>query len=115
MTLKMRILAGAVALAITTTAAQAASTASINRQFSDAVARILNSVRGGNDYLSGLSASEFRAFVACAQGVMNATPTARKQYVLAAPNTTVQRQRFDEISLDNHAQLKKQVSRECAQ
>jgi hypothetical protein len=112
--LKMRVLAGAMALAISATAGQAAGSASTNREFRDAVARILNSVRPGNDYLSGLSASQFRDFVACAQGVMDAAPPARKQYVLAAPNATALRQRFDEVSLDNHAQLKQAVSRECA-
>ncbi len=114
MTVKMRVLAGALALAIGTTASQAATNASIDRQFRSAVARILNSVRGGNDYLSGLSASQFKAFVACAQGVMDAAPTARKQFVLAAPNETELRQRFDQVSLDNHAKLKQSITRECA-
>jgi hypothetical protein len=112
--LKMRILAGAIALAISTTAGQAASTASVNREFRDAVARILESVRPGNDYLGALSASEFRAFVTCAQDVMDAAPAARKQYVLAANNPSSQRQRFDEVSLDNHAVLKQRITHDCA-
>jgi hypothetical protein len=110
----LRVLAGAIALATVTTASEAATSASIDRQFRNAVANILNSVRNGNDYLGGLSNAEFKAFVSCAQGVMDAAPLARKQYVLAAPNATVQRQRFDEVSLDNRAALKQKITRECA-
>jgi hypothetical protein len=114
MKLALSVLAGAVALATVTTASQAATSASVDRQFRDAVAKILESVRSGNDYLSGLSASEFKAFVSCAQNVMDSAPLARKQYVLASPDATVQRQRFDEVSLDNRAALKQRITSECA-
>jgi hypothetical protein len=115
MTLKMRFLAGAVALALGTTAAMAATPAQIDSQFRAAVGRVLNSVKGTNDYLSSMSASDFRAFVKCAQNVMDATPRARKQYVLAAKNAGEQRTRFDEVSLDNRAKLKQQITRDCTQ
>ncbi len=114
MKLALPVLAGALALATVTTAAQSATSASINQQFRDAVAKILNNVKSGNDYLSGLSASEFKAFVSCAQNVMDSAPLARKQYVLAAPNATVERQRFDEVSLDNRAALKQRITSQCA-
>ena len=61
-----------------------------------------------------VSASEFKEFVKCAQRVMSAAPTKRKQYVLAASNTGELRQRFDEVALDNRAALKQQITRECA-
>lgn len=95
-----------------TASANAASGGSIDRQFSDAVARVLASVH--NDYLDNLSAADKRAFVSCAQSVMDAAPAARKQYVLAAPNIGEMRQRFDEVALDNHAQLKQTITRQCA-
>jgi hypothetical protein len=46
---------------------------------------------------------------------MNGAPTARKQYVLAASNSAELRKRFDEVSLDNRATLKKAVASTCAQ
>ena len=108
MTLKMRLLAGAVALAIGT----------IDSQFRAAVGKVLNSVRNGNDYLSGLSASEFRDFVRCAQHVMDGALRPDKQYVLAGKNLSEQRARFDQISnkvpIDGSMTLKRKVSSECA-
>ena len=88
--------------------------ASVDSQFSAAVARVLSSVRNEEDFLKSLSAAEFKEFVACAQRVMSAAPTKRKQYVLAASNTSELRQRFDEVALDNRAALKQQITRECA-
>jgi hypothetical protein len=86
----------------------------VNRQFRAAVARVLDSVRNETDYLRSLSSSDFRAFVSCAQGVMDAAPLARKRYVLAATNMRSQRQRFDEVALDNRAALKQKIARDCA-
>jgi hypothetical protein len=115
MTFKYRVVAGALALLIIgTTAAEAASASAVNRQFRAAVARVLASVRNETDYLRGLSSSEFRAFVSCAQGIMDGAPLPRKQYVLSAPNLHSQRQRFDEVALDNRAALKQKIARECA-
>lgn len=115
MTLRQKTLTSAVALAlIATTPVQAASSASINRAFRDAVAQVLGSVKNQTDYLRAMSSSEFRQFVSCAQQVMDAAPLARKQYVLAASNRSEQRQRFDEVALDNQAKLKKQITRQCA-
>jgi hypothetical protein len=111
--LKSRIVAGAAALAIAATMPQSAN-ASVDGDFRAAVARILESVRGGTEYLRSLSSSDFREFVSCAQRVMDAAPLARKQYVLAASNMSSQRQRFDEVALDNRAKLKQQITRECA-
>jgi hypothetical protein len=88
--------------------------ASVDSEFSSAVARILNGVRDQEEFLKSLSAAEFKEFVACAQRVMSAAPTKRKQYVLAASNTSELRQRFDEVALDNRAALKQQITRECA-
>jgi hypothetical protein len=93
--------------------AQVASAASIDRAFSDAVAKVLAGVH--NNYLDSLSAAQKRAFVVCAQKIMNAAPTARKQYVLGASSSGELRKRFDEISLDNRAELKKAVSSNCVQ
>lgn len=92
----------------------AAEAQSIERQFSAAVARVLDSVKDEQEFLRELSASDYRDFVACAQRVMSAAPNARKQYVLAAPNTREMRQRFDQVALDNRAALKQQITRECA-
>jgi hypothetical protein len=104
-----------VALAILATApAEAASTASINRQFRDAIARVLNSVRNEQPFLQELTAAEFKEFVACAQGIMNAAPLERKQYVLAASNMSEMRSRFDEVALDNRAALKQKITRDCS-
>ena len=102
----------AVLLAVGTAPVQTASAASVDRAFSAAVAKILAGVH--NDFLDKMSAAEKRAFIACAQKVMDAAPTARKQYVLAASNAGEMRKRFDEVALDNRAVLKKQISSECA-
>ena len=103
----------AVAVAVGVTPLQAASAASVDRAFAAAVAKILASVH--NSYLDGLSATQRREFVQCAQQVMNQAPAARKQYVLAAKNSGDLRKRFDEVSLDNRAVLKKAVASTCAQ
>lgn len=96
------------------TAPQVANSASVDGAFSAAVARILNSVKSEQEFLSELSSAEFREFVSCAQRVMSAAPLKRKQYVLAASNTGEMRQRFDEVALDNRAALKQRITRECA-
>jgi hypothetical protein len=92
---------------------QSASAASVDRAFAAAVAKVLAGVH--NDYLDGLSAAQRKEFVACAQQVMNAAPTARKQYVLAASSAAEMRKRFDEVALDRPAVLKRQVSANCVQ
>jgi hypothetical protein len=108
-------LACALALAVIgTTTAQAQSSAQISRQFSSAVSRVLHSVRDRTEFLRELSNSEFNTFVSCAQRVMNDAPMARKRYVLAAGSLSAQRQRFDEVALDNRAALKQRITRECA-
>ena len=112
---KSSILLGALALIMFATAsADAATSTTVNRQFRSAVATILNSVKNSNDFLRQMSAAEFKDFIACAQDVMDAAPPARKQYVLAASDTATQRRRFDEVALDNQAQLKQRITRECA-
>jgi hypothetical protein len=103
----------AVIVAIVAAPLQTASAASVDRAFAAAVAKILASVH--NSYLDGLSTAQRREFVQCAQKVMDGAPTARKQYVLAAPNSGELRKRFDEVSLDNRAVLKKAVASTCAQ
>jgi hypothetical protein len=103
----------AVVVAIGAAPLQSASAASVDRAFAAAVAKILASVH--NSYLDGLSAAQRKEFVQCAQQVMNQAPAARKQYVLAAPNSGELRKRFDEVSLDNRAVLKKAVASTCAQ
>jgi CelD/BcsL family acetyltransferase involved in cellulose biosynthesis len=114
MTFRRSVLAAlAVSIAIGFVPVQAATAASIDQAFAAAVARVLAGVH--NNYLDGLSAAQKREFVACAQKVMNAAPTARKQYVLGASNSADQRKRFDEVSLDNRAELKKAVSSNCVQ
>jgi hypothetical protein len=107
-------LAAAALLFVGANAAEAASSASIDRAFSAEVARILNSVKGEQEFLQELSAAEFREFVSCAQNVMASAPVARKQYVLAAGNQSEMRARFDEVALDNRAALKQQITRDCA-
>jgi hypothetical protein len=87
--------------------------ASVDSQFRSAVARVLNSVKDEVEFLRELSSSEFRDFVSCAQNIMDSAPLARKQYVLAASDRSEQRQRFDEVALDNRAKLKQQIAREC--
>jgi hypothetical protein len=106
--------AGALAFLAAVSAGTAfpATAASVDQSFSAAVAKVLAGVK--NDFLDGLSASEKRAFVACAQSVMSSAPLARKQYVLAAKSTGEMRQRFDEVALDNRAKLKQRISAECA-
>jgi hypothetical protein len=109
------ILLSAVALiAFGTASADAASSGAVSGQFRSAVATILNSVKDSNDFLREMSASEFREFIACAQNIMDGAPLARKQYVLAASDNATRRARFDEVALDNQAQLKQRISRECA-
>jgi hypothetical protein len=98
-------------LAITGTPAQAQN---IDRQFSNAVARILDSVKSEQEFLRELSGADYKEFVSCAQRVMAAAPLARKQYVLSASNQSEMRQRFDEVALDNRAALKQQITRDCA-
>jgi hypothetical protein len=115
MHMKLRsVFAAAAAFLFLGAATPQIAVASVDSQFSAAVARVLNSVRGEQEFLKELSASEFKDFVACAQRVMSAAPTKRKQYVLAASNTSELRQRFDEVALDNRAALKQQITRECA-
>ncbi len=94
------------------TATTGANAASVDRQFSDAVAKILSTVH--NSFLDGLSAKERRTFVACAQNIMGNAPLGRKQYVLASKNQGEMRKRFDEVALDNHAVLKQRIAKECA-
>lgn len=103
----------AVLVAVAASPAFAAGGGAIDRQFSTAVGRMLNSIRGV-EFLDSLSAAEKRDFVACAQRVMSDAPLARKQYVLAAANQSEMRQRFDEVALDNRAKLKQRISLECA-
>ena len=100
------------ALLAAVAAASPAGAASVDQAFAAAVAKVLDGVH--NDFLDGLSASEKRAFVACAQGVMAGAPQARKQYVLAAKSTGEMRERFDEVAQDDRAKLKQQISSECA-
>ena len=107
-----RYVSTALLVAAFVASADIASSASVDGQFSAAVARVLDGVR--NDFLDSLSAKEKRAFVACAQRVMGDAPQARKQYVLAARNQNEMRQRFDEVALDNRARLKQRITRECA-
>jgi hypothetical protein len=113
MTFKHRVLASAAALILIGSIAPQAATASVNSQFSAAVSKVLKSIRSGQPALADMSDSEFNAFISCAQGVMNNAPTARKQYVLAASNLDEQRKRFDEVALDNRAELKQRITREC--
>lgn len=114
MRLKHKALIATVAfMMIAATAAEAVTSAQINRQFRNAVSQVLNSVRSEQPALAEMSGSEFRAFVSCAQNVMDDAPLARKQYVLAARGINARRQRFDEVALDNRAELKQRVTREC--
>ena len=114
MTLRQKALAGALAFMMVGAAvAEAATSAQINRQFRSAVSQVLNNVRSQQPALADMSNSEFRAFVSCAQNVMNDAPLARKQYVLAARGMSERRQRFDEVALDNRAELKQRITREC--
>jgi hypothetical protein len=112
-TIKALALAAGLAV-VSTWAAHAASSSQVNSQFRSAVSKILNSVRPDVEFLRDLSSSEFRAFVSCAQGIMDGAPLARKQYVLAAGSLSAQRQRFDEVALDNRAALKQEITRKCA-
>ena len=111
MKLARMALAAAVLLMMAGAGAQAQN---VDRQFSNAVARILDSVKGEQEFLQELSASDYKEFVSCAQKVMAAAPAARKQYVLEASNQGEMRQRFDEVALDNRAALKQQITRDCA-
>jgi hypothetical protein len=86
--------------------------ASVDREFSAAVARVLNGIH--NDFLDNLTADEKKAFVRCAQDIMANAPTARKEYVLAAKDAGEMRVRFDEVALDNRAALKQRISSECS-
>jgi hypothetical protein len=106
------LVAFAVLVAIGAAPLSAASAASVDRAFAAAVAKVLAGVH--NSFLDSLSAADKRAFIACAQRVMNAAPQARKEYVLAAKNAAEMRERFDKIALDNRAKLKQQISSECA-
>lgn len=106
--------AAALLVAFTIVSAQAASRAAVDKQFSAAVSRILDSVKRQEEFLSGLSAAEYRDFVACAQSVMADALPARKAYVLAASNLADMRKRFDEVALDDRARLKQRITAECA-
>lgn len=115
MRVRRSVFAAAAAFVVASAVApEIANSASIDREFSNAVARILSSVRNEQDFLRGLSSAEFKDFVACAQRVMDAAPTNRKQYVLAASDQNEMRQRFDTVALDNRAALKQRITRECA-
>jgi hypothetical protein len=107
------LVALALVAALGAASVQSASAASVDSAFAAAVAKVLAGVH--NSYLDGLSAAQRKEFVSCAQHVMSQAPTAKKQYVLAAANTADMRKRFDEISLENRAALKKQVSSTCVQ
>ena len=110
-----KLISTAAALALLGAAsAGSASAASVDRQFSSAVARILSGVRDQEEFLAELSNSEFNEFVSCAQNVMAQAPLERKQYVLEASNQSEMRQRFDEVALDNRAALKQQITRDCS-
>jgi hypothetical protein len=106
--------AGAAFFVVNASFTGAVQSASVDSAFSSAVERVLDSVRGQEEFLRALSASEYRDFVRCAQGVMSTAPLKRKQYVLAASNQSEMRQRFDEVALDNRAALKQRITRECA-
>jgi hypothetical protein len=115
MRLRHSVLSAALAALLFTAALpQPASSASVDGAFAAAVAKILNSVRNQQQFLRDLSASEFKQFVSCTQGVMAAAPQRRKEYVLAAGNANEMRQRFDEVALDNRAALKQRITRECS-
>jgi hypothetical protein len=115
MRVRQSVFAAAAAFVILSAASpEAARSASVDSAFSAAVARILDSVKGQQDFLKDLSSAEFREFVSCAQRVMSAAPLKRKQYVLGADNQSEMRQRFDEVALDNRAALKQRITRECA-
>ncbi len=112
MTFRRSALVACAMLAAAASVPAPASAASVDQAFAAAVAKIIAGVR--NDFLDSLSAADKREFVACAQRIMSAAPLARKEYVLAAPNTGEMRKRFDEVALDNRAKLKQQISSECA-
>ena len=118
MTLRFKALAGAIAFMMVATAvAEAATSAQINRQFRNAVSQVLNNVRSQQPALADMSNSEFRAFVSCAQNVMNDAPLADKQYVLAGRSLSEKRRRFDEIAsrlpLDRGSTLKSKITQQC--
>jgi len=113
MRIRRRVIA-AFAACVVLGSAGGASSASVDSAFSSAVARVLTSVRSEQEFLRGLSSSEFSEFVTCAQRIMAAAPLGRKQYVLDAPNQSEMRQRFDQVALDNRAELKQRISKECA-
>jgi len=115
MRVRQSVFAAAAAFVILSAASpEPARSASVESAFNSAVARILDSVKGQQDFLKELSSAEFREFVSCAQKVMSAAPLKRKQYVLDASDQSEMRQRFDEVALDNRAALKQRITRECA-
>lgn len=113
MTFRTNMLAGCVVLALSGGMPLDMANASTNSQFRAAISKMLYSIRPQQQALADMSNREFRAFVRCAQNVMDSAPAARKRYVLAARNTRERRRRFDEVALDNRAALKQRITREC--
>jgi hypothetical protein len=92
------------------TAAQA-DAQSENRQFSAIVAKIVAGYDNPN--LEGMSSKERRDWNACVVSVFAGVPQGRKRFVLAGGSRSEQQNRLEQVSLENRAAVRQQITRDC--
>ena len=92
---------------------EAANAASLDQRFRAAVQRLLMNMPDGP--VAEMTAAEKRELVACVNQVFAGIPAQKKQYIVEAGNNFAElRSRFDEVGQENRAELKQQVTKNCA-
>lgn len=110
---KLLGLAGALLVFGSAMAPQAASAASLDQQFRAAVKRLLMNLEDGP--VAEMTAAEKKDLVACVNEVFSGIPPQKKQYILDAGSDFAElRARFDRVGSENRAELKQEVTRNCA-
>ena len=111
MTFRGQILSATAALFVFGTASAQASAASENRQYSSLVAGIVAGY--DNENLEGMTGGERREWNQCVTRIFGGVAQGRKRYVLAGGSRGEQRNRLEQISLENQASVRQQITRDC--
>ncbi len=94
-------------------AAASATSARALDGFPAAVDRILSSQTDGR--ISTLSPERKRRLIACVNDVLTGMPNGMQRFVLAAADFKEMEHRFGKILLENRAEWKQNIARNCAQ
>jgi hypothetical protein len=105
--------AGAVLILASAATAEQAAAASLDQQFRAAVQHLLMNLKEGP--VGQMTTAERKELVSCVNEVFAGIPQQKKRYVVEARSDLAElRRRFDEIGNENRAELKQQVTRDCA-